>query len=146
MSRGIAFSKNKQVKCLSYCSLSSILISLSVIPSCVGANREENGANICSRGLRSGQISEPDTPPPKKINDLGLFCCDICVTGCTEGEKTTAQREGMEAAAHARQPCRSEERASQHPRQRRFRRGAEQVIMITTCSRGSLSLISFLST
>lgn len=53
MSRGIAFSKNKQVKCFSYCSLSLILISLSVISSCVGANREENWghrANICYQG------------------------------------------------------------------------------------------------
>lgn len=48
MSRGIAFSKNKQVKCFSSCSLSATLISLSVTPSCVGANREKNGGNICT--------------------------------------------------------------------------------------------------
>lgn len=62
MSRGIPFSKNKHVKCFSCCSLSPILISLSGISSCVGANSEENwgcGANH----LQERPVRLP--PPPR---------------------------------------------------------------------------------
>lgn len=143
MSRGIAFSKNKQVKCFSYCSLSLILISLSVISSCVGANREENWghrANICYQGSpqtgKEGEASiraksRSQISPKKK-----KFCCGVCVPGCT-GEKNSTKRRSGGSSPH--------KRATRRPHQRLFCRLAQQVI-ITTCSHGSFSLIYSLST
>lgn len=127
MSRGIAFSKNKQVKCFSYCSLSPILISLSVASSCVGANGEENwgrGANICNTGRRA-------RPP-----------FGVCLPGCTGGGKNSRKRRSGGSSPHETALSLGEEgdpASTSAP-------WAQQVIMITTCSRGSFSLIYSLST
>lgn len=138
MSRGIAFSKNKQVKCFSYCSLSLILISLSVISSCVGANREENWghrANICYQGSpqtgKEGEASiraksRSQISPKKKIL-LRSLCSRMYSTKRRSGGSSPHKR------------------ATRRPHQRLFCRLAQQVI-ITTCSHGSFSLIYSLST
>lgn len=111
--------------------------------------RDQGGDRQCPHilaGASLGQISEPDLSPKKIcVSFLARSLCSRMKRRRWK-KKSSAQREGEETAAHTRQACCVEKRATRHRHQRRFCRVAQQVIRITTCSQGSFSLIYFPST
>lgn len=107
MSRGIPFSKNKQVKCFSYCSRSPILISLSLMSSCVQPNGEENppppnlhasksGGSEAEEGEASGSGRRPPvwTESQSQISPQKIFVSFLARSPCSRMKRR------REKAAH----------------------------------------------